>query len=153
MKKLILLFIASLSTLSCSIDEEGPKTTFELSKVVEADLPASFEFGKVYKIDVSYLLPSACHRQTGLDVKRGNVSGDERRDIYVVGISSFNASLPECSIEAEDDELIKDGYFSILIDENKPFTFYLWQGMDEDMEHVYTIVEIPVTNLEEIGTE
>jgi hypothetical protein len=146
MKKLILLFVAAIALTSCSIEDDGPRIAYQFAEVTAADLPASFEKGKTYKVDVTYLLPSACHTAAGLEVKRGNDSGDQRRDIYVVGIGRYDANLGECT--REEDELEREASFSILIDEDEPYTFYLWSGVDDNMESQYTVVEVPVMEQE-----
>jgi hypothetical protein len=142
MKKIALIIMAAVLVTSCNIDDDGPRIAYEFSEVTETDLPESFEKGKTYKIDVTYLLPSACHTAAGLEVKRGNDSGAQRRDIYVVGIGRYDANLTQCN--REDDELEREGSFSILIDEDEPYTFYLWSGVDDNMESQYTVVEVPV---------
>lgn len=142
MKKIALFIMAALLFTSCSIEDDGPRINYEFSEVTNADLPEFFEKGKTYTIDVLYLLPSACHNPAGLEVKRGNSSGAQRRDIYVVGISSYDANQTECNRENEDPE--KEGSFSIFIDEDEPYTFYLWSGVDDNMESQYTVVEVPV---------
>lgn len=142
MKKFALLFVAILTLSSCSIDDDGPRIAYQFAEVTGENLPEFFEKGKTYKVDITYLLPTACHTAAGLEVKRGNNSGDQRRDIYVVGIGSFDANQTECN--REDDDLEKEASFSILIDEDEPYTFYLWSGVDENMENEYTVVEVPV---------
>lgn len=142
MKKIVFLFITTLIFTGCSIENDGTQLAYQFSKVTSADLPETFEKGKTYQIDVNYLLPSACHVATGIEVKRGNFTGDQRRDIYIVGISSYDANQTECN--REDDDLERENSFSFLIDEDEPYTFYLWNGVDDNMESQYIIVEVPV---------
>lgn len=138
--------MAAVVFTGCSIEDDGPRIAFQFSEVTTADLPASFEKGKTYKIDITYLLPSACHTAAGLEAKRGNNDGDQRRDIYVVGMASYDANQTECN--REDDDLEREASFSILIDEDEPYTFYLWSGVDDNMESQYTVVEVPVLEQE-----
>lgn len=142
MKKLSFLFVSILILTSCSVDDDGPRIDYQFSEVTAADLPDSFEKGKTYKIDVTYLLPSACHTASGIEVQRGNNSGAQRRDIYVVGMGSYDVNQTECN--REDDDLEREASFSILIDEDETYTFYLWSGVDDNMENQYTVVEVPV---------
>ncbi len=142
MKKIALLLFAVIALTGCSIEDDGPRYSHQFSEVTETTLPASFEKGKTYKIDVTYLLPSGCHTEAGLEVQRGNTQGDQRRDIYVVGMSRHDANQTVCNRENDDPE--REGSFSILIDEDEPYTFYLWSGVDDNMESQYTVVEVPV---------
>lgn len=142
MKKFIYLIFTSLFFLSCSLDDDGTRIVYEYSEITSADLPESFEKGKTYQIDITYLLPSACHTAAGIEVKRGNSAGDARRDIYVAGVSTFDANQAECTRDGNNLEI--ENHFSIFIDEDEPYKFYLWIGVDDEMESQYTIVEVPV---------
>lgn len=142
MKKLILLFVLAFSLVSCDVEDDGPTFEHVLVEVTDADLPEFFELGKTYSVKVTYVLPDACHRPLGLQVSRGALSGAERRDIYVAAVASRNPELTQCN--EQDDDLEHDATFSITIDENQPFTFYLWTGLDDDGENIFTEVVVPV---------
>ena len=142
MKKLALLFVCVLTLASCSLEDDEPSISYEWAKIVDAELPESFEKGKSYQIKFTYLLPSACHTGLGLDAKRGGFTGEERRDIYVVGVTSYNPSVTECTIQSEDLE--REKTLTINIDEDEPYTFYLWDGLDDEEESQYIVVEVPV---------
>lgn len=146
MKKLALLLVATLLFASCSIEDDGPDIRYEYAEVISADLPESFEEGKTYRIDVTYLLPTACHNPAGIEGKRGGSSGDERRDIYIAGVASYDGNLEDCDEEADEEERTKEGTFSITIDEDEAYTFYLWVGENTAGENQYTIVEVPVVD-------
>lgn len=128
---------------SCDIDDDGPGTATYLAEVTEVDLPEFFEAGKTYEIDVTYVLPSACHLDAGIDVKRGG----NYSDIYIVGVATAPANLEECDEEEEDLEQTTS--FSLTVDVNQPYTFYLWQGVDDDGKTIYTEIEVPVGEQEE----
>lgn len=142
MKKLALLFVLALTLSSCSLEDDGPGVKYQYAKVIDAGLPDSFEKGKTYQLEITYLLPSACHSPLGLEAKRGSFTGEERRDIYIVGVTSVNADLTECTIESEDLE--REKTLTIVIDEDEPYTFYLWDGLDDEDENQYITVEVPV---------
>ncbi len=146
MKKLILLFVSSLFLVSCEIDDDGPTTLLIAAEVTAAELPEFFEPGETYEIDVTYLLPSACHTAAGIDARRGGISGDAFREIYVSGVASYDSNLTECEEEAEESELVREDSFQITIDtnEDEPYTFYLWTGVDVDDENIFTEVVVPV---------
>jgi hypothetical protein len=140
MKKLILLFACVSLFVSCDVDDD-PNLVLVPAEVVDIDLPDSFEQGKSYLLEVSYLLPNACHTPSGLQVTRGSETGEERRDIYVVGVAAVEEGF-DCTLPANNLETY--GSFRIIIDEDDPFTFYLWTGVDENDEAIYTQVVVPV---------
>lgn len=151
MKKFILLFVTVLMAVSCDIEDDGIVTMLTAAKVTETDLPEFFEGGKTYTVKVTYILPTACHAAAGLDARRGADTGEEFRKIYIRGVASYNAVVTECNREVEEEELEKEGVFQITIptSEEDPYTFYLWTGVDEDGENVYTEVVVPVGNPDE----
>lgn len=147
MKKLALLFVCMLTLISCDIDDNSPVLIQSFAVVSETNLPDFFEKHEVYVIEVTYLLPTACHQATGLQVQRGSQIGSERRDIYIAGVTGINSNVQECSVEGADLE--KKSSFELLIDEEEAYTFYLWTGIDDNQEHQYTTITIPVGDPEE----
>lgn len=145
MKKIALFFVATLFLTGCEIEDDGPRIAYEYAEVIAADLPESFVRGNVYEIDVTYILPSACHMAAGIDVRRGGIAGADRRKIYVAGVSSYDASLTDCDVEEDEEAMTKEGTFAVTIDDTQPFTFYLWTGTNANGQNQYTTVEVPVT--------
>ena len=143
MKKLMLLFTCTLLFTSCSIDDDEPSIVMVPAEVVATDLPEFFEDGEVYTVKVTYLLPDACHVPAGLHVTRGSSFGNGRRDIFVNGVASHEIGT-ECEEEGEEEDLEQKASFQIRIDEDEPYTFYLWTGIDENDKNIYTEVVIPV---------
>ena len=142
MKKYFLLVMSILVLTGCEIEDDGPDTVQVWAEVVDADLPESFEQGEIYDIDITYLLPDACHTPLGVRAYTGGDHGSVSRDIYVAGFASRPAGQDECSTEGEDLE--KTSSFKLRIDDDEPYTFYLWTGVDEDEENVYTKIIVPV---------
>lgn len=146
MKKIVLFFITALLISSCDIEDDGPRIAYEYAEVTAADLPESFIMGNVYEIDVTYVLPSACHMAAGVDVRRGGIVGAERRKVYIAGVAAYDANLANCDEEGDEEALTKEGTFTITIDEAEPFTFFLWTGTDSNGQNQYTTVEVPVSD-------
>lgn len=147
MKKLAFLIVCAFIFTACEIDDDGPSIETVYAKVVNAELPDHFEEGEIYEVDVTYLLPDACHNDVGLHVRRASQSGEGYRQIYVFAIASHDPMLTECTRTEEDLEVTRN--FTITIDDSAPFTFYLWTGVDENNENVYTQIEVPVVEPEE----
>lgn len=143
MKKIAFLLICTLMFAGCDIEDEGPGFVQVYAEVIDADLPESFDPGRNYVIDITYLLPDACHVGLGLNANRGGFEGSTRRDIFVAGVASRPATDEECTEESENLE--RESSFTLRIDENEPYTFYLWQGVDENNKNVYTKIIVPVT--------
>ena len=145
MKRLALLFLCVITLNSCSVNDDGTTILTKFAEVSEYDLPEYFEKGKSYKVPMAFLLPDMCHQAVGLQLSRGAEFGDERRDIYVAGVVSFNAEQSKCTLEPEDDsDLVVETEFTISIDEEEPYTFYFWTGLDSTGENIFEIVEVPV---------
>ena len=78
-----------------------------------------------------------------MEAKRGSSEGDGRRLIYVAGVSTYDRNVVTCT--RQSDDLERTSKFSIIIDEEEPYTFYLWTGFNSDLESEYTIIEVPVS--------
>jgi hypothetical protein len=142
MKKFLFLFIAALSLTACEIDDDGPGTVQVIAEVVDTTLPESLEEGKLYDFKITYLLPDACHTGIGVQAMREGSGEVERRKIYVAGVASRPANQTTCNLE--DDDLEVEGSFSMRIEGDEPYTFYLWTGVDVDGKSVYNEVVVPV---------
>ena len=142
--------MAAFSLTACEIEDDGPGVVQVLAEVTDADLPESFEEGELYELKFTYLLPDACHTGIGLHARRGTTEA-ERRNIYVAGVASRPADQTTCNIEEDDLEV--EGSFPIRIDDDQPFTFYLWTGVDVDGKDIYTQVVVPVGETEPTTTQ
>lgn len=142
MKKILLLAVLAFTLTGCDIESDEPKWVSQLAEVTSIDVPDHFERGKSYTIEVSYLLPTACHIPQGLSATREAAYGSGRRKIFVAGIAAYEFGAPECDKESTDLE--KTGSFSLLIDEDMSYTFFLWTGLDSTGENIYTEIEVPV---------
>ncbi len=97
MKKLILLFCSLAVLTGCSVNDDGEKIVTEYAKVTNVDFPPYFELGESYELEVTYMLPSACHSAMGIDAFRLSDNGDENREIYIAGIAGIASNAGECT--------------------------------------------------------
>ena len=141
MKKLVLLFLGITLFTGCSMDDEGGVVS-QYAKVANVDFPAYFEEGESYDLEVTYLLPTACHNALGIDVFKVGSSGEDKREIYIAGITSSNTGSGECSRSNTDPE--RREKFTIVIDEILPYNFYLYQGQNANDQAEYTKVTLRV---------
>ncbi len=146
MKKLLLLALFAFTLQSCELESDDPVWLPELAQVTDIDLPEFFEQGKSYTIDVTYLLPNPCYIPQGINASREALYGSGRRKIYVAGIAAKKYGEPEC--QEESDDLEKTGSFKLVIDEDMPYTFFLWTGRDQTGKDLYTEIEVPVEELQ-----
>lgn len=142
MKKLLLLAVCALTLISCEIESDDPQWQTQLAEVTAIDVPEFFEVGKSYTLEVTYLLPTACHLAQGVNATREAATGSGRRKIYVAGAAAHELGAPDCNNQTEDLE--ETGSFRIHIDENMPYTFFLWTGVDQHGISEFTEVEVPV---------
>ena len=55
-----MLIVACSLFISCEVDDDSPNFYFTALTAVEAEVPESFEVGKTYDIEVTYLRPNGC---------------------------------------------------------------------------------------------
>lgn len=144
MKKLFLLMLGTMILSSCNVEDDGPRTNYRLAEVTAADLPEEFEMGKTYEIEITYRLPDACHLPAGLEARREDLAGEGRRKIFVAGVASYDANVTDCNQEADEEDLLKKERFSLRIDEQDTYTFFLWTSYNANMQSQYDTIAIPV---------
>lgn len=123
------------------MDDDGGIVT-EYARVTNVNFPPYFELGESYDLEVTYMLPTACHNAMGIDALRVSSTGDGKREIYIAGIVSHNPGAGECTRSNTDPA--RKASFTIVIDETEPYNFYLYEGKNSNNEAEYTRVTIRV---------
>jgi len=137
MKKILFLFILTLSLGSCSLDNGNDDAIFSdaFVPIESVTLPPEFEYGETYLIDYSYYRPSTCHHFLNL-YQEINLN---TRTIAVV--NRIVTGPDECS--PFQDELVTRS-FNITIDNMDTYIYKFWQGADSNGQDVYLQMEVPV---------
>lgn len=137
-KKAILITLILFSFLSCSIDDNNPTFHFEFVPTESVVMPESFEQGSVYSIEYSYFKPSSCHQFNELYYEPNN----NIRTIAVINRVYHGDSNNSCSELV--DQLETRSFQFLVNDFEEIFIFKFWQGVNEDGEDQYLIIEVPV---------
>ncbi|WP_224488274.1 hypothetical protein [Robertkochia flava] len=143
MKKLLIYIVVLpflLTLHGCDLnDDDGVDYYFEALEVVSADFPESFEFGKIYRIDVTMLRPSTCHYFEGFDFSR---TGDTNTERTIYPISSV---VERTNCEELPEETITSFFdFEVLFTDT--YVFKLYSGTDTSGEDQFIVYEVPVVN-------
>lgn len=134
MKKIILLLI-SLSFLSCSLDD-GNEINFhrEFLPIVSADVPEFFVHGEDHEVTVTYLRTNTCYAFENIYYEKNN---NER---IVAVLTKFYENASNCS-EIEEEV---NATFTVRAEQEETYVFNFWQGVDDNGEDMYLIIEVPV---------
>ncbi len=141
-KNPLIILLLCILCLSCDKEEPANPPAPEFAKVRPVNMPAFFEPGESYNIEVVYVLPSSCHTPFGLGIERKGNSAEGLRNIFVTGITRKD-SEDACDEQEEANPEIDDSFY-ISIDQQQPYTFYFWTGLNENGEHQFEEVQIPV---------
>lgn len=137
MKKLLLLLFAPVLLLSCSIENDQENSFYEILPVERFEVPESFEFGRIYSIDVFYRKPNDCHLNASLYFERN----DSTR---VIAIQSLVLDRETC---APFPEVVDTkGTFQFEVLSRRSYVFRFFKGKDEEGENIFEEVVIPVIN-------
>lgn len=140
MKRLYVLLCAitvAVISVSCSLDDDQTNFKYATLETVSANLPDTFELGRVYNIDVKLLRPDECTFSETFDVKRDFTDSTNIRTVAAIGIV---IDEPECA-KANDE--IQDAFqFEVLY--TKPYVFRFYSGTDESGEAKFLEIEVPV---------
>lgn len=137
MKKLLLLLFVSLMVLSCSVDGDSENRYYEILPIESYVIPATFEYGKVYDIDVFYKRPSACHLSATLYFEKK----DSTRTIAIQSLV-----LDRSNCQPVPNEEPRKGSFKFEVLNKTPYVFKFFKGKDEAGENLFEEVIIPVVN-------
>lgn len=140
MKRLYVLLcagIVAVISVSCSIDDDQTNFKYATLETVSANLPDTFELGKVYKIDVKMLRPNECTYSETFDVHRDFTDSTNIRTVAAIGIV----------LDQEDCAVVNDSIqnsFQFEVIYTKPYVFKFYTGADENGEAEFLEIEVPV---------
>lgn len=137
MKRLFIICITILTSLSCSNDDDGINGVdynFEFIPIEDVVIPEEFVLGNIYQIDVTYYRPSNCHAFHDFYY----VPDEEERTVAVINIVYDHSGC-----EPIEDELVEVS-FDFKAVYNQIYVFKFWQGEDENGEDIFLTYEIPV---------
>jgi len=135
MKKLAFLFLISIMFFSCSVDDDGAvNISIEFLPIESAELPDFFELNETYQIPITYYRSSTCHSFRNFYYQQNE---NERL------VAIINNVIESESCEDLTDELVEVTLDFIAI-YNQTYVFKFWQGVDENENDIYYVVEVPV---------
>lgn len=137
MKKLLLLVFVSLMVLSCSLDDHEENKYYEILPVESFVVPATFEYGKVYDIDVFYKRPTDCHLSATLYFEK-------KDSTRTIAVQSLVLDRDNCLPVPTEEP--RKGSFKFEVLNKTPYVFKFFKGKDEAGENLFEEVIIPVVN-------
>ncbi len=136
MKKVIVPFVllmVVLSLSSCDLDD-GQNFQFTTLKVVEADLPESFELNETYDIEVTYQRPNGCTFFEGFDVTK---TAETDRDVVVIGTEIVDGDTACTQAIEEVNAVLR---FNVIFSGEYHFRFYAGNNGENDPLYIeYTV--------------
>ena len=138
MKKGILITLAFLSILSCSVNDDDPTFYFEFIPIENVVMPETFEYGSVYTIEYSYFKHSTCHHFNDLFYEPFN----NTRTVAVINRVYYEDTNVSCE-ELTDQIETRTFQFHVTTGYDS-YVFKFWQGVNEEGEDEYLIIEVPV---------
>ena len=136
MKKLALLLLVSLFTLSCSVDNSN-NYYYEILPIESFEVPTSFDFGQEYTLTVFYKRPNDCHANQSLYFEK-------KDSIRTIAVQSLVIDEGNCN--ALPNEEPQKGTFKFKVVNTTPYLFKFYKGHDENGADIFEEVTIPVNN-------
>lgn len=133
MKRLLILSLTLILFVSCDVDDDDDYR-LDVLPIENVTMPETFTLGETYPITVSYFRPTSCHSFKDFYYLKNN---NER----TVAIINYELIDDDCVIL--EDELV-DATFNFIVTSNGSYIFKFWQGVDENNEDQYLIIEVPV---------
>lgn len=129
------LFLGAFILSGCDIESEGANFTFVTLRIIEAEVPESFNINEIHDIQVIFERPNACTFFEGFDDTRVN---ETSIDVVAIG-TEFIGEAP-CTQAVE--EVVANFQFQVVY--SGPYTFRFYNGNDADGNPVYLeyVVEV-----------
>ncbi|MEM5565576.1 hypothetical protein WNY78_10695 [Psychroserpens sp. AS72] len=136
MKKIFLLSFLITLLVSCTPDDSQLSFHTEVLPIESVTIPEEFQFGQVYEIGVTYFRPSGCHIFNNFYY---DINDNER---IVAVINTVYDDQP-CDIYEQGENEVEVS-FNFQVNSYETYTFKFFQGLDENDNDIYYIVEVPV---------
>jgi hypothetical protein len=138
MKRLIFISLTLILFTSCSINDNNNDYNLDLEvlPIESVDIPETFTLGETYPITVSYLEPSTCYSFKEFYYVKNN----NERTVAVINYVAQNDNCTDL-----EDELV-EATFNFIVTSNGSYIFKFWQGVDENDEDQFLIIEVLVEN-------
>ena len=137
MKKIAIfaLIILTSCLASCSLDDDDINFSFEQISIEEVDIPDEFTRGEIYEISTFYFRPSDCHSFSGFSLDR--ISNE-----IFLAVQNVVVNDRPCE-DLEETQLIEES-FDFFVGAEDSYIFAFWQGIDDQGENQFLIIEVPV---------
>lgn len=135
---LVLVAALALVSYSCSLDDDQTNFQYTTLEAVGANLPDTFEFGRVYNIDVDLFRPDDCTFSETFNDSREFLDSVNVRTFAAIGIVLDNGE--ECM--PTNDTIT--GSFQFEVRFTEPYLFRFYTGDDENDEPEFLEIEVPV---------
>lgn len=136
--KVIFLFSCISLLGGCDIESSGSNFKFVTLRIVDVELPESFDINGFYDIQVTYERPNGCTFFEGFDVTRVD---QNTRDVVAIGTEFIDDMACTQAIE----EVVANFQFEVVY--SGPYTFRFFNGTDANGNPVYLeyVVEVNST--------
>lgn len=137
MKKIVLLLLSVFALNACSINDDSPKSHFEVLPVEGYTVPESFTSGQTYEIKVTYTRPTDCYFLEGLYFEK---NGDTR----TIGFQCSVLENDDCAPITYETPYELKFNFQVLNAAGTSYTFKFYKGEDANGDDTFEEVVIPV---------
>ena len=137
--RVIFWVVFVLSVQGCAIDSEQ-NFHFVTLRIVDAEVPETFDLNGVYDIQVTYARPNGCTFFEGFDVFPVE---NTIRNIVAIG-SEFDDGETACTQAVEN--VVADFRFEVLYEGTYTFRFY--NGDDAEGNPIYLEYDVQVNEVE-----
>lgn len=135
--RVVFCFVLLLSFQACDIDSEQ-NFHFVNLRIVDAEVPESFDLNGIYDIRVTYSRPNGCTFFEGFDVSSVDTT---TRNVVAIG-SEINNSDTACIQIVEDVEAT----FKFKVLYSGTYTFRFYNGNDNEGNAIYLEYEVQVND-------
>ena len=134
MKRLIIILSVFVFLTGCSLEDDNASNfEFQVMPIESVNMANSFVKGNTYVISMTYTAPSSCYEFYNFSYQ---VEGHER----TIAVVNTVYNDPACELDPKQVEVSMD----FMVTGDDVYVFKFFQGIDEEGEDHYYVVEVPV---------
>ncbi|CDF81168.1 hypothetical protein BN863_34560 [Formosa agariphila KMM 3901] len=144
MKKLLLLFVATLTLASCDTNDDNINYYYDAVPTVSADVPPTMETDKAYTITIDYKKPTNCYTFATTNIEGRIIETEdpdnpdaEPTETRIITMAVINRV--DIKTDGECEELAEIAQTPVNFEtlESGSYIFRFWAGVDENEEDIF----------------
>lgn len=142
-----LIFIAFIAIFTSCSNDNGPNFQTEVRSIDSIAIPDTVDINKDYEFKLYYEKLGSCDEFAGFDAQLDTTDEEGEEITYVITAFVNVYDRTECQ-QFEEPEIVREELL-FRADEERPYYFKFWQGVDQDEVPIFLEKTVYVKGVED----